>query len=611
MLHRYIRINSYATLLFAFCITSLMCGAQQKLLLTNNGKSDYTIIIPANATPIEQKAGKELQTYLGKISGVQLPIASDNTSAGKNEILVGKTNRVNGINYNNLGEDGLLIKTNGNKLIITGGKRKGVLYGVYTFLEEYLGCRKYARDVTYIPSISRIEIPSKINNQQLPAFNFRTTLFTDSSDPSYADWHKLNYFFEGWGSFAHTFEKLLPPEKYFKQHPEYYALVNGVRVPGEPCLSNPDVVKIITDNLRLEMAQKPSLKYWSVSQNDNSDCCYCNLCKPVYDQEKSQQGTIIRLVNKVADAFPDKVISTLAYQYSMRPPKITKPRKNVVVIFCTITAPKNKPINQLGSVDTYKQYLNDWSKLCDNNNLFIWDYVVQFPAAWLPYPNLNTLQPNLQYFQQLNAQYLFEQGIGADMDGEFSALRSYIISKLMWNPQIDFDKTLNDFLSGYYGKNAAADIKNYISAIQQEASRSNAPMMVHDRPQASTVSYLSSGNIKNYINMLEPALTKTQGTPYYNRVRKIALSLSFAQLEANKSALDNGNTRSNIEAKSIRSATGATRIANTVTPNKAQVSQELSQFIKDCNSLGVQYLNEGKQSIQTYNDNYKKLLGAQ
>ena len=51
-------------------------------------------------------------------------------------------------------------------------------------------------------------------------------------------------------------------------------------------------------------------------------------------------GTLLRFVNAVADAvaerYPDVLVDTLAYQYTRNVPKLTRPRRNVIIRLCSI-----------------------------------------------------------------------------------------------------------------------------------------------------------------------------------------------------------------------------------------------------------------------------------
>ena len=225
-----------------------------------------------------------------------------------------------------------------------------------------------------------------------------------------------------WGMWVHTFDKLLPAEKLFDAHPEYYSFYGSKRQPAQLCLSNSEVYKLLVNNLREEMKKKPTAKFWSVSQNDNYGYCQCEQCKAIDSIEGSPAGSVIRFVNKVAAEFPDKVISTLAYQYSRSAPKITKPAKNVNIMFCSIECNRSKSIADDSTAASFRKDLEDWSRL--TKNILVWDYVVQFANYISPFPNLKTLQPNLQYFSKHGVRNMFEQGSSSNWS-DFGELKAY------------------------------------------------------------------------------------------------------------------------------------------------------------------------------------------
>lgn len=217
-------------------------SSQNEIILAENEVSRYRIIIPSAATDKEVKAANVLQKYLLEISGTAIPIIKANDHLSRYEIVLGQNERLDelktGINLNSLKQDGFLIKTDSMRLIIAGGSGKGTLYGVYTFLEKYLGCRMYSPTVKIIPKQNRISLAS-IHDLQVPVITFRDTHYRVTWHEEYSDWHKLNHDEHGertdWGMWCHTFNSLVPPEIYYKEHPEYYAMVNGERIPTQLC----------------------------------------------------------------------------------------------------------------------------------------------------------------------------------------------------------------------------------------------------------------------------------------------------------------------------------------------------------------------------------------
>ncbi len=207
----------HSALLLLFLLSLWGCLGQ--LTIVDQNQSDYRIIIPANPQPDEVKAAGELQKYLEKISGYRIPIMTDDQEPATHEIIIGKSRRLEQFKvkavFKEFESDGFLILTKKEQLFITGGSPKGTLNGVYTFLEEYLGCRFYSPDVIFIPKLNRIALPA-IKDRQVPVFTFREMYFPGSRDPEYLAWHKLHVHENGeWGMWVHTFDDLIPPKTYF------------------------------------------------------------------------------------------------------------------------------------------------------------------------------------------------------------------------------------------------------------------------------------------------------------------------------------------------------------------------------------------------------------
>ncbi len=182
-------------LLFLLAVTILTsCSFGGRTIKLVNGKEEYKIVVPQEALPVETLAASELQRYIEQISGVEIAIVNDSVTASGVEISVGNTNRVDEsqAGRNTLGKDGFNIYTEDGTLYIVGGTGRGVLYGVYSFLEKYLGCRRYAPDAEYIPDTAVIEIPALISERQVPAFAYRSLVCDSTADQVFIDQWKLS-----------------------------------------------------------------------------------------------------------------------------------------------------------------------------------------------------------------------------------------------------------------------------------------------------------------------------------------------------------------------------------------------------------------------------------
>jgi hypothetical protein len=508
------------------------------IVLTDNEVSRYRIVVPSAATESEMKASKVLQDYLLQISGAALPVIAADKHRSPYEIVLGQNERLEqagvSINLNTLKEDGFVIRTDSMRLFIIGGNEKGTLYGVYAFLEKYLGCRMYSPKVKIIPKQKKIVLGS-INDTQIPVIGFRDTHYRVTWDAEYIDWHKLDHDEKGerpdWGMWVHTFNALVPPEIYYEQHPEYFAMVKGKRIPTQLCLTNPRVLDLTIQNLRQKIAQNPDAKYWSVSQNDNKDYCTCDQCKAIDDREGSPSGSIVNFVNQVADQFPEKMISTLAYEYGRHAPKTLKPRDNVNIMLCSIEAYRHKAITEDPASADFVKDVEDWGRIA--KDIIVWDYVIQFNNLLSPFPNLHVLQPNIQFFAQHNVNAMFEQG-NREVGGEFAALRGYLISKLLWNPNENVDTLMNDFLGGFYGA-AAKPIRQYIDEMREALLSSGKPLRIFGTPIEAAESYLTPAHIERYEKLFNQAeQLVADSTQLLERVRIARLPLEFAIMEQAK-----------------------------------------------------------------------------
>lgn len=516
-------------------------NVERGIVVAEGKLSRYRIVVPSAASAHEQRAAEVLQSHLLSISGAALPIIPADQGRSPYEILLGQNDRLDdlktAINFNTLKEDGFVIKTDSARLIIAGGSEKGTLYGVYTFLEEYLGCRMYSPTVKVIPKVDKILIPLIRENMQVPVIGFRDTHYRASWDPAYSEWHKLDHGPNGerpdWGMWVHTFNALVPPEVYYKDHPEYFAMVRGERIPTQLCLTNSEVLGITIQSLRQMIAANPTAKYWSVSQNDNRDYCTCDKCKAVDEREGSPSGSIIQFVNQVADAFPEKVISTLAYEYGRRAPKSIKPRDNVNIMLCSIEAFRHKPLDQDPHSADFVQDVKDWGRIA--KDIIVWDYIIQFNHLVSPFPNLHVLKPNLQFFANHGVNAMFEQG-NREVGGEFAELRTYLVSKLMWNPNADADTLMNDFLRGYYGS-AAKSIRAYIDEMREALLRSEKPLRIFGTPNEAAASYLTPDLMARYHQLFDQAEAAVKHDPIVlERVRIARQPLVYATLEQAKKA---------------------------------------------------------------------------
>jgi len=508
----FMKIRVALTVLCAVLLRSAANAGGPLMTIAERGKAaEYSIVIPAKALPAQEYAAEELRDFTEKVTGVRLPIVTNATSASLpvKAIVLGNMR----LEDNPPGQsDGFRLKADGGRLYIVGGNERGTLYGVYEVLERFAGCRWYASWHSAIPCRERIEVPANLDETQTPAFLMREPFWYDvSSHPEFSarlrvnsrSWNEMGekyggdpYRFGGGLGSCHTFDKLLSPEKYFDSHPEYFSMVKGRRIKERTqlCLTNPDVLRIVTSNVLERIRKDPGAKFYGVSQNDWYNFCECPACKAVDDEEGSHAGTMIRFVNAVAEAvekeFPGAIIETLAYQYTRKAPKKTKLRHNVVPCLCTIECDFAQPLDksQFKENIAFCKDIDEWSKLTDF--LYIWDYTTDFANYTMPWPNVYALQGNLQFFRRNGVKAIFEQGAYQGRHADFAELKAWLLAKWMWNPDLPMKDLLDDFFAGYYGK-AAPFVRDYFEAIHKmqlvRSSSPDKPLLIFDAVGSSVL----------------------------------------------------------------------------------------------------------------------------
>ena len=452
----------------------------------------WEIVVDPQAIPSERYAAEEFQRLFAEASGHTLSMAETATQEAR-RLFIGPGEAMRaapaGFDVGDYGEEDFRIVIRDGVIVVAGGRPRGTLYGVYTFLEDYLGVRFLTRDHTWVPPVGTWRIAGPVDRFYHPPLQFRWSYYKENEvAPAFATRLRVNTITDeerlggrtGISLINHSFFKHLSPEQYGREHPEYFALVDGERklnVGGggpELCLTNPDVLDIVTASVLKELKANPGARNISVSQNDNDAYCRCGPCAALDEREGTPMGSLLTFVNQVADAVtqerPDVLVGTLSYWYSRRPPAHLKPRPNVQIQLCTIECSVMQPIDDpdCGLNAAFCRDMTDWGNICTNIN--IWNYNTNFRNYLLPCPNLRVIEPNIRYFVANNAKGIFMQANAGSVAGDFSGLRNYMISNLLWDPNRSGQQVMDEFLDLHYGP-AAPPIRRFIQLIHDNAEQ--------------------------------------------------------------------------------------------------------------------------------------------
>lgn len=582
-------------------------AAGGELVLADGGKSPFQIVLPQQASPSTQYAAEELQRFLEQITGVRLPIVTDAAPAGPHEIVLGPGARPKAlgitIDLASLGPEGYVLRTAGPHLVIAGGNPRGTLYGVYGLLEDHLGCRWFAPGVSRIPKRPRLVLGA-LHETKVPVLEYREPFTFDCFDGDWCARNRVNSSSArlaarhggkirfGDGFFVHTFARLVPPEKYFKEHPEYFSLVGGKRQDGyaQLCCTNEDVIRLCTEGVLAAMQAQPDAFVFSVSQNDTDKHCECDRCQALARQEDSQMAPVLYLVNRVAEAaekrFPDKAIETLAYQWTRKPPKTMRPRPNVIIRLCSIECCFSHPLATCQSPEN-KRFVEDlrgWAKV--SRRLWVWDYVTDFAHYLLPFPNQRVRNDNIRLFVANNVKGIFEQDTYDTPHSELAALGGYLTAKFLWNPDYDENTAMSEFLEGYYGQ-AAGPIRKYIDLLHDHAERQNIHVHIWAPPSSP---HLPTELLVHANALWQEAEKLVAGQPeVLRRVQISRMSVDYAIVERARNAA--------AQPKGVDQAL------------VALAKERFAPYIDTLRTSGLKNLREGRAlNLEEYRSNLAKAL---
>lgn len=564
--------------------------------ITLSAGDDYVIVCDEQGLESERKAAEQLAVYLEKITGRSYTIVDDDTAPTEHEIIVGKTNREGSAYQLDRGElepDELRVFTAGSRVVALGEGTRGTLYAVYELLEQ-IGCRFYATDVETVPQQESITLPAGLSVAEKPAFEYRDIFQTCTYDNETAVKLRLNggllvggtvgrKLADEWGggityagdAFVHTFDWFVPIATYADSHPEYFSMINGERcteaLHTQLCLTNEKVYGLVLDGVREWLNKSPDSKIISVSQNDSlvlDSYCTCPSCQAIIDEEGSPMGPLLRFVNRIAEDIraehPNVYVDTLAYQHTVKPCKLTKPADNVVIRYCTgiccahgVSGKNTKCANKEAVSN-----IQSWSRA--TSKLYIWDYTVNFANYLTPYPNIRAVADSIKFYSQKNISVsgVFMQGMYQDGEsGEFGELRAYVMSKLLWDPKLDVEELISDFMSAYYG-DAAEQMSAYLDKLSTALKTTDKDWYLVD-PVEMYKDVLTEADITELDELWKTAESNTDGTAAYDRVRRSEIQWRYYKYLAGVCEFSDAGSKDAEYAKLLDdcAALGVTRLS--------------------------------------------------
>ncbi len=476
---------------------ALLCGAATAapLVLAEGGQPRATIVLPDDAAPAERTSATELAAYLTKITGAQFT-----GTAGPGRLLVGPSRAARAVLgdalVDGLGPEEFVIRTVGGDLLLVGGRPRGTLYAVYSFLADDLGCRWLTwyddedgprRPTLALPATDRRGAPAfavrdivthtngDSDRQAMQRFLVRNRCqgpdlrFTGDLAAYGGTSHRYAFPPDGW--LVHTLFQWVPPKVHFAAHPEWFSLAGDKRVASRQlCFTSRGLRQAMTAAILKRIAEADPGGTYSVSAMDwPGAMCDCADCRALVQREGTPGAPLFDYLAEagraVQERFPQARLSTLAYrkEQSEAPPATTKLPDNVIVIFAPIDDNFAAPIEHASNATTLRN-LERWPQA--TRHLWVWYYPNTYGPA-LPLGNLSRLAKDLRLFKRVGVEGCFmEHDAPGVYDSRRTAdLQTWLIARLMWDPDRDLAALVADYTDRHYGP-AAPAVRRYLAALE-------------------------------------------------------------------------------------------------------------------------------------------------
>ncbi|MEN6301530.1 MAG: DUF4838 domain-containing protein [Armatimonadia bacterium] len=476
----------YPALLAVLIIST---SAHAAVTLVRDHKPLAAIHVSAKATAPEQFAASEIQSYLQKITGAALPIKATQPAGNAPAIIIALDQ--------SLGLEALSRRTDGNHLLILGGGPRGIVYSAYDFLES-LGCRWYwpGELGEVLPSLATLTVPDTARTFT-PSFARRHAMGSAGDGWKDVQWNKdvvdwlvknhQNFWLQSpkddpgflarrGGTYTkigsgHNWQHIIPPATYFKDHPEYFALIKGKRVAnGQLCLTNPTVQKLLMDYAlagAAQMAQNPDIMFVDMTQNDGDDWCQCESCKALDDRDPSTHADILFwALNPIADAVakvqPKALLHTYVYAGADGPPSWIKPAANIHCEQTNYCYNYGASFMNPGSGPAlkFKEKLDAWTSLATVRGIYeyygFYNWLEAMPVS------LYRLHDETNYYKQIGVHGLYSE---TQQRWSTNHLLYYAFSRVWWDHTTDVPAMLDEYFRLFFGP-AEKPMRSFYLALE-------------------------------------------------------------------------------------------------------------------------------------------------
>jgi hypothetical protein len=550
--------NSTIALLTLVLATGLLSSCSRvnkdnQMLRIGKGGNMNSIVIPEKPDSIVNFAAAELKSYIKKITGRELHIQRrSDTKLRSNEIHLVVDNNIN------LKWDGFKIDITGKGICLTSAESRGLLYSVYTLLEK-MGCSFfYPGEEEIVPELNNLTLSAGtliynpvLEHRGLAPYGLYAG--TVEMGRMFFDWmakNKLNYVLvsenrpsdaDGQGHasiWKEVQEKLLPelqkrgfiiemsehctpvffPRSLYQDHPDWFAMNNGVRKLGPPpysgqmCYSNKDAVEYYANAIAAYAEKHPEFHVIGTWPLDGGEYCECEKCK---DSETVFKAAM-HVAEKVKQVRPDIIVEHLAYhQQTWQPPSMDKIPANMSVLWCpdagamdSLAVKWIEKARDAGGVYQFEYYMGDNYRTRAN--------------VWLR-PEYSA--GVARYAKTIGFRGVISLCITIDSWWR-SSFNNCFFARACWDPDLDIDAYLREYCNRYYG-DQAEQVKETFEMIFRDLQPEPYADQVKSAPQRLEQVKSAAGVI---LNKLDNISSRTEDPAVKKRIMRLRTYVEYFRM---------------------------------------------------------------------------------
>lgn len=334
---------------------------------------------------------------------------------------------------------------------------------------------------------------------ETPSFTYREPYFPENQSLEFRTRYKTHNLEDEWALWGHNLPKFIPITA------DMHARVNGKKTDEQLCFSSPTLRKKLSAAIQEKSKDEPNLSKYMIMPNDNSLACTCEACLKLGNTAKNASPAVFHLLNELAEKFPQLHFYSSAYLSTEFPPVFSL-KSNVGVMISTMSFPKAVPLEAHRQYPVIKDFFSNWTKRCQE--IYLWDYAIQFDNYLDAYPSIKTTQKNWTQFREWGVKGIFMQG-PEEQYAAFNDLKAAVYAQLMENIHLDIDTAIDQYLAENY-PHTSATISTYYKIIENKAARNSFPLDIYGGINFSKRKYLDLELLSNFYTDLNAQYSKLE-----------------------------------------------------------------------------------------------------